>query len=333
MVQEEYTSLVNQTISQPPASPPSQDEQQFQQPRQTVQIATYEDCSLVAEGLTSEVYHSPSTSRALKLIVTVLPPHNPVREARILRSLSEAPGVVRLIDVLHDAQARPVLVFPYYPFTLEDLLSRKHVFTSADTRVIFRDVAAALVDVHAKGVIHRDIKPSAILLTPAHDAVLSDFGISWDPASAAAEPADKKYLDIGSGPYRAPEVLLAHAPYDTSIDVWGLGVVLSAVLRGAENGAMFTCPPVHEDGNQLGLLLSIVTTLGTPTKESWPEAGGFRCNPFDMFRSFEGKDWGEILEGVDEQWCGLVRGMVKYSARFTAQEVGLTDLIPFISCC
>ncbi|KAI9897860.1 hypothetical protein N3K66_007716 [Trichothecium roseum] len=387
---EAYTALVNQEASatSTTSAEPRRPEQTQQEPA-GIQIGAYEDCRLAAEGLTSEVYRSasplsssstslssPSTSsRALKVIVSSPPPHDPVREARVLRSLSGSDRVVKLVETLRDGAGRLVLVFPFYEAgTLEDLLVARRkggwkkgssggsgFLTGEEARVVFADVAAALADVHARGIIHRDVKPSAILLEPGtRGAVLSDFGTAWDPASASSgagtgsgggsggagggETADGKFLDIGSGPYRAPEVLLANAAYDCAVDVWALGVVISAALRGkgtsnsddqskgegetattttmtADGNAMFSCPPVHEDGNQLGLLLSIVSTLGTPTPRTWPEAAGFRCSPFDMFRSFAGRDWGEMFAGVDEGWSGLVRGMVRYSGRFTAEEV------------
>lgn len=378
-MQEAYTALVNQEAPVTTTSAePRQPEQTKEEPA-GIQIGAHADCRLVAEGLTSEVYRSassPSPSStslssspsskssgcALKVIVSSPPPHDPVREARVLRSLAGSDRVVKLLETLRDGAGRLVLVFPFYEAgTLEDLLvsRRKGGSTSAgggglltgeEARAVFADVAAALADVHARGVIHRDVKPSAVLLEPGvRGAVLSDFGTAWDPASAGAgaggEAADGKFLDIGSGPYRAPEVLLANAAYDSAVDVWALGVVISAALRGSSNGgsdqnkgkgaegkgdatatsadgnAMFSCPPVHEDGNQLGLLLSIVSTLGTPTRSTWPEAAAFRCSPFDMFRSFAGRDWGELFAGVDEGWSALVRGMVRYSGRFTAEEV------------
>lgn len=389
-MQEAYTALVNQEA---PASATSATSAEPRRPEQTqeepagIQIGAYADCRLVAEGLTSEVYRSassPSPSStslssstssgcALKVIVSSPPPHDPVREARVLRSLSGSDRVVKLLETLRDGAGRLVLVFPFYEAgTLEDLLvsrrkggsggdSGSGLLTGEEARAVFADVAAALADVHAKGVIHRDVKPSAILLEPGvRGAVLSDFGTAWDPASAGAgaggEAADGKFLDIGSGPYRAPEVLLANAAYGSAVDVWALGVVISAALRGkatsngsdeskgegaegkgdatvvtADGNAMFSCPPVHEDGNQLGLLLSIVSTLGTPTPRTWPEAAAFRCSPFDMFRSFAGRNWGELFAGVDESWSALVRGMVRYSGRFTAKEVRvpLFLLLPF----
>ena len=104
--------------------------------------------------------------------------------------------------------------------------------------------------------------------------------------------------------------------------MWAAGVMLAECCLGRP---LFESRGVHEDGNQLGLILSIFKTIGSPTRESWPEAGGFRTPPFEMYRAFEGRGWGEVLPGVDEEWRGVVGRLVRYESggRATAEEVGL----------
>ena len=61
--------------------------------------------------------------------------------------------------------------------------------------------------------------------------------------------------------------------------------------------------------------------LGRP--ETWPEALGFLTPPFEMYRTFEGKDWGELLAGVDEEFQGLIKNILQYesSKRPSAAQV------------
>lgn len=208
------------------------------------------------------------------------------------------------------------------PLTLSALLERGSV-SDVQVRRILTDLFQALADIHAKGIIHRDVKPQAILLaSPDGPAYLSDFGTAWHPElSLSTEPADAKILDIGTGPYRAPEVLFGDRSYGTAVDMWGAGCMLAECVRRPSR-PLFESRAVHEDGNQLGLILSIFKTIGTPTRESWPEAAGFRTPPFDIYRVFEGRPWEEIMDGVDDGWRGMVRAMVKYdSGRMTATQV------------
>lgn len=218
------------------------------------------------------------------------------------------------------------------PLTLSALLERGSL-THAQTQTIFRDVFQALADIHSNGIIHRDVKPQAILLqSPDGPGYLSDFGTAWHPdLSAASEPASAKILDIGTGPYRAPEVLFGDKSYGPPVDMWAAGCMLAECVRRPPK-PLFESRAVHEDGNQLGLILSIFKTIGTPTRETWPEAASFRTPPFDIYRVFEGKPWEEILSGVDEGWKDMITALVRYdSKRMTAEQVrsGTLDIARF----
>lgn len=172
-------------------------------------------------------------------------------------------------------------------------------------------------------MIHRDVKPSAILLaSPSGPAYLSDFGTAWHPSySATAEPADAKILDIGTGPYRAPEVLFGDSSYGPAVDMWSLGVVLSEASRQPP-APIFESRPAHEDGSQLGLILSIFKTLGTPTPETWPEARSFKVTPFELWTVFPPRSWEDILPDVTPRVRELVASLVRFDGkRATAEEV------------
>lgn len=286
-----------------------------------VTIGAYQDCELVATGVTSEVYRCGD--KALKVIVETrnIEPHNPQREAKILATLK--PPCVPLLETFRDQERRFVLVFPYMPMTLADLLEQGPL-SPERIQSIFREVFTALKDIHAEGIIHRDVKPSAILLEgPDGPAYLSDFGTAWHPAmSATAEPPSGKILDIGTGAYRAPECLFGDKSYGPAVDMWAAGAMLAEACRDPPK-SLFESRSAHEDGNQLGLILSIFKTLGTPTIETWPEAKDFKTPPFEMYRSIKGHPWEEILPGVRPDFRDLVATLVRYdSKRATAEEVG-----------
>lgn len=229
---------------------------------------------------------------------------------------------IPLLETFYDHEQRFTLVFPYMPLTLAALLEQSSL-SPVQIRSIFADILQALSDIHAQGIIHRDIKPQAILLTSVQGpAYLSDFGTAWHPEySISSEPADAKILDIGTGPYRAPEVLFGNKSYGTAVDTWAVGCMLAECARCPPR-SLFESRPVHEDGNQLGLILSIFKTIGTPTKETWPEAQAFRTPPFELYKVFEGRPWEDILDGVDEGWVDLVKKLVQYrSDRMTAKQV------------
>jgi len=103
--------------------------------------------------------------------------------------------------------------------------------------------------------------------------------------------------------------------------MWAAGTMLAECLR-APPAPLFQSRETHEDGNQLGLILSVFKTLGTPTRESWPEAEGFSTPPFEWYREFDGVGWEELLPGVEVGWRELVKGLVCYESgmRLSAEE-------------
>lgn len=81
-------------------------------------------------------------------------------------------------------------------------------------------IAKALDYVHAKGLLHRDVKPENILITKGGCVKLADFGFS--KLSSDAPP----YTDyISTRWYRAPEILFKFAKYDVSADIFALGCI------------------------------------------------------------------------------------------------------------
>jgi cyclin-dependent kinase len=267
-----------------------------------ISIGKYQDCHHLASGLIAEVYRSKAV--ALKVITETrdVEPHNPAREVQILTEASHS-TIIHLIEKFRDKEGRLVLVFPFMPLTLAKIIGSGSVPDTL-TRSCFYDLFSALAYLHKHEIIHRDIKPSNLLLkTKSGPAYLSDFGTTWHPTfSAVDEPPNHKVLEVGTTCYRAPETLFG-------------------------NRSLFESRDTSEDGNQLGLILSIFKTLGTPTKETWPEATSFSTPPFEWYQEFPGHSWEELLPGVREDAIDLVKGLVCYESRkrFTAAEVSISS--------
>ncbi|KAJ2894464.1 serine threonine-protein kinase Csk1 [Zalerion maritima] len=291
-------------------------------------IGPFKKCHHIGEGITSQVFRA--NDRALKVIVETnnIEPHDPIREAKILETLRRP--CIPLLETFRDQEQRFVLVFPYMPLTLGDVLERGEELPHDLVRSLFLDIFHALEQIHEQGIIHRDIKPSAILLeSAAGPALLSDFGTAWHPAmSLVTEPANNKILDVGTGPYRAPEVLFGKKSYGPPADMWGVGALLAECCRKPQPKPLFDSPPTHEDGSQLGLILSIFKTVGSPTRHTWPEAAGFKTPPFEMYRFFDHRPWTDVLPEIDPGFCDLVAALVRYdtASRATAGEASSLTL-------
>ncbi|EPE31410.1 Protein kinase-like (PK-like) [Glarea lozoyensis ATCC 20868] len=288
-----------------------------------ITIGQYSGCQHIASGLVSEVYRS--TTVALKVITETrdVEPHNPAREVKILSEISHK-HIIELVSTFKDDEGRLVLVFPYMPLTLAKVINSGAVPGSL-TRSFFRDIFSALEYLHSHNIIHRDVKPSNVLLASATGpARLSDFGTSWHPTfSLRDEPVSHKVLEVGTTCYRAPETLFGYRSYDVSLDMWAAGAMLAECLRNPPK-PLFESRETFEDGNQLGLILSIFKTIGTPTKDTWPEALHFSTPPFQWYQIFAGHSWDDLLIEVDSSGKDLVRGLIRYESveRLTASKVG-----------
>jgi eukaryotic-like serine/threonine-protein kinase len=112
--------------------------------------------------------------------------------------------------------------------TLAERLHREGALPAAEAVRIARRVAAALQAAHDAGIIHRDVKPGNIMLTPSGDVKVMDFGIA---AASWAAPITATGTTMGTASYISPEQAAGLRATPTS-DVYSLGVVLYEMLAG-----------------------------------------------------------------------------------------------------
>jgi serine/threonine protein kinase len=148
------------------------------------------------------------------------------REARTAANLRH-PNVITVFDFGQDERGVPYLVLEYIEGpTLADLMDKG----LDDSRIpdLLDQIAAGLDYAHARGVIHRDIKPGNVLMTDDGRVVLADFGLAWLLEGAHLTLTGGV---IGTPEYMSPEQA-AGDPIDQRCDVYALGVVLYEMLIG-----------------------------------------------------------------------------------------------------
>jgi len=150
------------------------------------------------------------------------------REGEVMAGLSH-PGIVRVYSAGEHAGV------PYLAFELvEDARSLADAWDELDRPArlgALRDVAEALGHAHARGLVHRDVKPANVLLDPSGRARVTDFGLAW---AERLERLTRTGAFVGTPIAMAPEQLFAErATISPATDVWALGVVLYRALTDA----------------------------------------------------------------------------------------------------
>ncbi|GAB3562702.1 protein kinase domain-containing protein [Spelaeicoccus albus] len=148
-------------------------------------------------------------------------------EARNMGSLSN-PGIANVFDFGEDNES-PYLVMEYVPGKpLSDILEREKVLSTDRTLSYLSQAALALHAAHSAGVVHRDVKPGNILVTPDERVKLTDFGIARVTNQV---PLTKTGQVMGTAQYLAPEQATGKTAAPSS-DVYALGIIGYEALAG-----------------------------------------------------------------------------------------------------
>lgn len=188
--------------------------------------------ALIGQGGMADVYRAIDTEEGGPVALKLLRSPDPVlarrlaNEARTLESFDH-PNLVRLLGTGID-EGCAYLVTELVDGPTLGMVLRNGPMPTARVASMGAALAGALAYVHARGVIHRDVKPANVLLGPGTRVRLADFGIARlvEEVSLTATGST-----IGTTAYMAPEQLHDHE-VRASADVYSLGVVLLESLRG-----------------------------------------------------------------------------------------------------
>ena len=148
-------------------------------------------------------------------------------EAQNMGRVSD-PGIAGVYDY-GDEQGSPYLVMEYVPGeALSAIIERSAPLSETDTLSIVSQAAQALGAAHKVGVIHRDIKPGNILMTPDFRVKITDFGIARVTDQA---PLTKTGQVMGTAQYLAPEQATGKGSGPGS-DLYALGIIAYEALAG-----------------------------------------------------------------------------------------------------
>jgi serine/threonine protein kinase len=180
-----------------------------------------------------------------------------MREGRIAARLRH-PNAIAVHDVVTYG-GRPCLVMEYLKSeSLAEVVATRGGLPPAQVAAIGAQIAAALAEAHANGVVHRDVKPDNVLLTTDGTAKITDFGVSRAAGLAAVTATG---ILAGTPAYLAPETA-GGAEADTRSDVYSLGATLYAAIEGT--------PPFGLEGNAIALLHKVAHDPLPPPRRAGP---------------------------------------------------------------
>ena len=182
-----------------------------------------------------------------------------LREARSSAALHH-PHVVSVFDVV-EADDHIWLVMEYVPGeTLSQLIAREGRLDPERVAAVGAQIADGLVAAHARGTVHRDVKPGNVLIA-GDTAKISDFGIA---RTHGGEQLTRSGLVMGTPLYFSPELARGAEP-SPAADVWALGATLYAAVEGVA--------PIADRGNAIATLTAIAET-----RPPHPEHAAFLTN-------------------------------------------------------
>ncbi|NXC75102.1 MK15 kinase, partial [Anhinga anhinga] len=156
------------------------------------------------------------------------------REIMFLQEFGEHPNIIKLLDVIRAQNNKDIyLIFESMETDLHSVIKKGDLLKDIHKCYILYQLLKATKFIHSGNVIHRDQKPSNILLDADCFVKLCDFGLARSLCQMNEDqgnPALTEY--VATRWYRAPEILLSSRSYTKGVDMWSIGCILGELLLG-----------------------------------------------------------------------------------------------------
>ena len=229
-------------------------------PARDVRLGGYRLGRVLGSGAFATVYEARRAKETVGAIKILRPELNEKRrvvqrfqrETVLLRCL-RSPYVVRALDAGFDGEHYYLVTELLLGDTAARLIDRGRLSLQASLRVAL-DAAEGIRAVHRLGVVHRDVKPANLMVSPSGRATLIDLGLGRSAEETALTASGSV---LGTAPYLPPEVILGREPHGQSADVYALGVTLYELLScelpysGSSVGDVISRIAAHEEPRRL----------------------------------------------------------------------------------
>ncbi|KAF8376924.1 hypothetical protein HHK36_030295 [Tetracentron sinense] len=180
------------------------------------------------------------------------------REIYILRRLDHQ-NVMKLEGLVTSRMSCNLyLVFEYMEHDLAGLMATPSIkFTEPQVKCYMQQLLRGLEHCHSRGVLHRDIKGSNLLIDNNGNLKIGDFGLATFFQPDQKQPLTSRVVTLW---YRPPELLLGATEYGVAVDLWSTGCILAELLAGK---------PIMPGRTEVEQLHKIFKLCGSPSEEYW----------------------------------------------------------------
>lgn len=276
----------------------------------------------VGQGHFGEAFEARNTSTNAKVVVKTLKNEHRQKsklqkEIKMLMHIRGGPNVVRLIECVKEpSSGRKLLVFERVNYVKANDLYP--TLSPYDVCFYAFQVLRALDFTHSRGVMHRDVKPSNILIDPRKRMVrLIDWGVA-----GFYFPREKNVRGPGTRCYKSPELSLRYDYYDYAVDMWAFGCTFGSMM-------FLEHPMVRGKGSWFNQLLATVAIVGSDDLFAVVRKLHITLSPeqLDALHGFPQKPWEAWIndknrDRVSEEGLDLISKLMlaDHTRRLTARE-------------
>ncbi|KAI3497528.1 hypothetical protein L1887_40206 [Cichorium endivia] len=227
---------------------------------------SFEKLDKIGQGTYSSVYRAKDLETgkivALKKVrFTKMDPESVrfmAREIIVLRRLDH-PNVMKLEGLLTSrVSGNLYLVFDYMEHDLAGLAASPMIkFTESQIKCYMQQLLCGLEHCHNRGILHRDIKGSNLLIDNNGNLKIGDFGLATIFSTNQRQPLTSRVVTLW---YRPPELLLGATDYGVAVDLWSAGCILAELFAGK---------PIMPGRTEVEQLHKIFKLCGSPSEEYW----------------------------------------------------------------
>jgi mitogen-activated protein kinase 15 len=189
---------------------------------------------------------------------------------------------------------------------------RANILQDVHKQYIMWQALKALKFMHSANLLHRDMKPSNLLLNSDCLMKVADFGLARSMHEPKEDAEEQRYFTdyIATRWYRAPEILLGSNNYSEAVDMWGVGCILGEIVCGK---------PVFAGSSTIQQLELVCDLIGLP---DWDREQMERCSPYtnQMLqnlnvsnpRGVSHSEWCNRFPGASDKALDLLKKLLKF---------------------